>query len=73
VLATLNSFHLIPFPVADFFSTVTRRALLIVIAAVGMNTTLSTISTIVGQAIVLIVSETVFIAAFILTGFHYLR
>lgn len=73
VLATLNSLHLIPAPVAGFFSQVSRWALLIAIAAVGMKTSLSTISTVGGQAIVLIVSETLFIAAFILIGIHYLR
>ncbi len=72
VLATLNSLHLIPAPVADFFSSVSRWALLIAIAAVGMKTSLSTISTVGGQAIVLIVTETVFIAAFIAIGIHYL-
>ncbi len=73
ILAVLNSFHLIPRPVADFFSEVSRWALLIAIAAVGMKTSMSTISSIGGHAIVLIVSQSVFIAAFILIGIHYLR
>ena len=73
VLATLNSLHLIPVVVADFFSELSRWALLIAIAAVGMKTSLSTISTVGGQAIVLIVSETLFIAGFIVIGIHYLR
>ena len=68
-----KALQLIPVPVADFFSEVSRWALLIAIAAVGMKTSLSTISTIGGQAIVLIVAETVFIAAFIVIGIHYLR
>jgi len=46
--------------------------LLVAIAAVGMKTSLRTIFDVGGQAIILIVAETIFIAMFILAGIHYL-
>ncbi len=68
VLAAINSFGLIPQIFQEAMSSMSRWALLISIAAVGMKTSLKTIFDVGGQAIVLIVAETIFIAGFILFG-----
>ncbi len=68
LLATLNSFHLIPVVLADFLSQASRWLLLTAIAAVGMKTHLKQVLDVGGRAIALIVIETVFIAGFILAG-----
>lgn len=68
VFAAANSFGLIPAVVQDAMTGLSRWALLISIAAVGMKTSLKTIFSVGGQAIVLIVAETIFIAGFILAG-----
>ena len=62
VLATLNSLGLIPVRLAEMVSSVSQWALLVAIAAVGMKTSLRSIFDVGGQAIVLIVAETLFIA-----------
>ena len=72
-LATLNSLGLIPEIVASWASDASRWALLISIAAVGMKSSLKRMLDVGGQAIVLIVAETMFIGAFILIGMHYLK
>lgn len=72
ILATLNSVGLIPASVAQFCSDVSRWALLIAIAAVGMKTSLRRILDVGGQAIWLIVIETIFIAVFVLGGVKWL-
>lgn len=72
ILATLNSIGLIPASVAQFCSDVSRWALLIAIAAVGMKTSLRRILDVGGQAIWLIVIETIFIAVFVLGGVKWL-
>ena len=71
-LAALNSFHVIPEAVATYLADLSRWALLVAIAAVGMKTSLRRILDVGGQAIVLIVAETVFLAAFILIGIRYI-
>ncbi len=68
VLAAINSFGLIPTFVQGFLADLSKWALLVSIAAVGMKTSLRTIFDVGGQAIVLIVAQTIFIAAFILYG-----
>ncbi len=68
IFATLNSLGLIPAVVVDAMSSLSRWALLISIAAVGMKTSLKRILDVGGQAIGLIVAETIFIAAFVLIG-----
>ena len=68
VLAAINSFGLIPQILQEALSSMSRWALLISIAAVGMKTSLKTIFDVGGQAILLIVAETIFIAGFILFG-----
>jgi uncharacterized integral membrane protein (TIGR00698 family) len=71
-LATINSIGLIPASLSEFIGNLSRWALLVAIAAVGMKTSLRTVFDVGGQAIVLIMAETVFIAAFILIGIKYL-
>ncbi|SLN65237.1 hypothetical protein PEL8287_03595 [Roseovarius litorisediminis] len=68
VLAAINSFGFIPEFAQSFLADVSKWALLVSIAAVGMKTSLKTIFDVGGQAIVLIVAQTIFIAGFILYG-----
>src|SRR5690625_1030469 len=72
VLAAANSIGLIPEMVSDSLGNISRWALLIAVAAVGMKTSLRTVLGVGGQAIVLIVGETIFLAIFILAGLHWL-
>lgn len=71
-LAVLNSFGLIPESVAHIFSETSRWALLVSIASVGMKTSLRRMLDVGGQAVILIVAETIFLAAFVLAGIVYL-
>ncbi|MEH6360244.1 MAG: putative sulfate exporter family transporter [Amylibacter sp.] len=71
LVAAINSFGLIPQWLQLILGTMSRWALLISIAAVGMKTSLRTILDVGGQAIFLIVAETIFIAGFILYGITY--
>ncbi|MEP2978266.1 MAG: putative sulfate exporter family transporter [Lentilitoribacter sp.] len=73
VLAATNSFGLIPQSLAVFLGEVSRWLLLIAISAVGMKTSLKKILDVGGQAITLIVAETVFIAVLIIVGVMYLH
>ncbi|MEM8840995.1 MAG: putative sulfate exporter family transporter [Pseudomonadota bacterium] len=66
--ATLNSVGAVPMIAADALSGLSRWALLISIAAVGMKTSLARVMDVGGPAVLLIVGETLFIAAFILVG-----
>ncbi|MEO0623740.1 MAG: putative sulfate exporter family transporter [Pseudomonadota bacterium] len=66
--AALNSAGVVPAVVADALGSLSRWALLVAIAAVGMKTSLRRIMDVGGPAVVLIVAETVFIAGFILAG-----
>ncbi len=68
VLAVINSFHLIPAPVTEASSSISRWALLTAIAAVGMKTSLRDIAKVGAPAIALLVLETLFIAGFIALG-----
>lgn len=70
--AALNSIGAVPAVVSSFLGDVSKWALLIAIAAVGMKTSLKTIFDVGGQAIILIVAETIFIGLFILAGIYYL-
>lgn len=72
VFAGFNSFGLIPQPVVEFLSQLSRWLLLTAIAAVGMKTNLKQVLSVGGAAIALIVVETVFIAALILAGIKLL-
>lgn len=68
ILAALNSAGFIPRALIDALSGLSRWALLISIAAVGMKTSLKRILKVGGQAIGMIIAETVFIALFVLLG-----
>ncbi|MEL7115760.1 MAG: putative sulfate exporter family transporter [Pseudomonadota bacterium] len=68
VLATLNSFHLVPSQIQSLLGETSRWLLLTAIAAVGMKTNLKQVVGVGGLAITLICAETVFIAAFVLGG-----
>ncbi|WP_347268339.1 putative sulfate exporter family transporter [Paracoccus sp. (in: a-proteobacteria)] len=72
ILAALNSFGVIPKSVSEVAGQVSRWALLISIAAVGIKTSLKKMLEVGGGAIALIVAETVFLGAFIVTGMHFL-
>lgn len=72
VLATLSSFNLIPEFIKDFLSQASRWLLLTAIAAVGMKTHLKQVLSVGGAAIALLVTETLFIAGFILVGIRLL-
>lgn len=72
VLAALNSFGVLPEMVVSTASDVSRWALLLGIAAVGMKTALKNIFDVGREAVILIVAETLFLAVFILVGMHYL-
>lgn len=73
ILAALNSFGIIPTIVSDYLAEISRWALLVAIAAVGMKTSLKKVLDVGGQAITLIVAETIFIAALILAGIMYFQ
>ena len=62
VLATLNSFGLIPEVLREFAASVSSWALLTAIAAVGMKTRLRSVLQVGGAAVALIVAETLFLA-----------
>ena len=68
VMAAINSFGLIPAFMQSLLADLSKWALLVSIAAVGMKTSLRTIFDVGGQAIILIVAQTIFIASFILYG-----
>jgi uncharacterized integral membrane protein (TIGR00698 family) len=68
IFAAVNSFGLIPPAIQQIMSDLSRWALLVSIAAVGMKTSLKTILEVGGPAILLVVAETLFLAAFILYG-----
>ncbi len=68
IFAAMNSVGLIPATVVNAMSGLSRWALLVSIAAVGMKTSLKRIFDVGGQAIVLIIAETIFIATFVLLG-----
>lgn len=70
--AALNSFGLVPAALSELLSGLSRWALLISIAAVGMKTALRRIPDVGGQAILLIVAETVFIALLVIGGVRFL-
>jgi uncharacterized integral membrane protein (TIGR00698 family) len=68
IMGALNSLGLIPAYVGALLSSVSQWALLTSIAAVGMKTSLKTMFDIGGQAIALIIGETVFIALIVMLG-----
>lgn len=73
ILAALNSFGLIPALIVDLAAQLSRWALLISIAAVGIKTSLKKMLEVGGGAIALIVAETIFLGVFIIAGLHLLH
>lgn len=71
ILAGLNSLGMVPAVLAGFLNELSRWALLIAIAAVGMKTSLREIFNVGGSAIALIVVETIFLAVLILLGLGF--
>ena len=71
-LAALNSLALIPAALAAVLVDVSRWALLMGIAAVGMKTSLKSLRDIGAAAVMLVVAETAFIALFVLAGLRLL-
>lgn len=71
-LAAINSFGLIPAFVSPIINDLSRWALLISIAAVGMKTSIKRMLSVGGGAISLIVAETLFLGVFVLLGLNYL-
>lgn len=71
-LAALNSVGLIPASLADLAGTLSRWALLVAIAAVGIKTSLGRMAEVGGGAIALLIAETVFLGIFIVAGLHFL-
>jgi uncharacterized integral membrane protein (TIGR00698 family) len=72
ILAAINSFGVIPSAVSEAGSVVSRWALLAGIVSVGMKTALRRVLEVGGDAVALIVAETVFIALFIIGGMYLL-
>ncbi|MBJ2153554.1 YeiH family protein [Paracoccus sp. IB05] len=72
ILATLNSLGLVPAMLADWAGALSRWALLIAIAAVGIKTSLMRMMSVGGVAIGLIVAETLFLGVFVVAGIHFL-
>ncbi len=68
VLAAINSLGLIPEAITSLAGDASRWALLIAISAVGMKSSLKRIFDVGGQAITLILAETLFIGVVILAG-----
>ncbi|WPY96363.1 putative sulfate exporter family transporter (plasmid) [Limimaricola variabilis] len=71
-LAGANSAGLVPAAAQAVLGDMSRWALLVSIAAVGMKTSLRTVFEVGGQATLLIVAETLFLALFILAGLAWL-
>lgn len=68
VIATLNSLHLLPETLRDVADVLSRWALLTAIAAVGMKTSIPRILQVGGPAIGLLVTQSLFLAGFVLVG-----
>ncbi|MFB9345463.1 putative sulfate exporter family transporter, partial [Aminobacter aganoensis] len=72
ILAAANSFGFVPEVVSKAGMEASRWALLAGIVAVGMKTSLRRVLDVGGDAVALIVAETIFIGLFILAGIYYL-
>ena len=72
LLAAANSIGLIPAVVADWAGQLSRWALLVSIAAVGIKTSLAKMFEVGGSAIAVIVAETIFLGVFVVAGLHFL-
>jgi len=73
LLATVNSFGLIPTAISDVIGDISRWCLLVSIAAVGLKTSVRQMLTVGGGAISLIIAETLLICAVVLGGVFLLE
>jgi uncharacterized integral membrane protein (TIGR00698 family) len=73
VLVLANSLGLIPLVVQDALTQLSRWALLVAIAAVGIKTSPRAMLSVGGTAIIMVIAETVFLAVLILVGVTLLR
>ncbi len=72
LLAAANSAHLVPAVVIGPIDTLSRAMLVTAVAAVGMKTSLAELKDVGGAAIVIIIAQTVFLAALVLAGLMFL-
>lgn len=72
-LAAMNSAGYVSAGMSDLAGKISRWALLVAISAVGMKTALKTVLEVGGQAIFLIVAETIFLALVVLSGVLWLE
>lgn len=72
-LAALNSFGLVPEVLTNFGNSLSRACLVTAIAAVGMQTALREVARVGWPPVMLMLAETAFIAALVLTGYMWLR
>lgn len=72
VLAAANSLGLIPTLVADAAGALSRWALLVAIAAVGIKTSLKRMVEVGPAAIALLIAETVFLGLLVVGGIHWI-
>lgn len=72
-LVVIGSFGVLPPEVIEFIKSASRWLLVTSIAALGMKTSLRSIASVGGRAIVLIVLETLFLALFVLAVVLWLR
>ncbi|SDD79405.1 conserved hypothetical integral membrane protein [Paracoccus isoporae] len=72
VFAVMNSAGLLPQTLADLAGGLSRWALLIAIAAVGIKTSLARMVEVGAAAIAVMVAETLFLGLFVVTGLHLL-
>lgn len=66
ILAVLNSYHLVPALVVEGAGRVSRVALVIAVAAVGMKTSLEKLRFVGREAIFMLIAQTVFLGCFVL-------
>ena len=72
IIAMVNSVVSIPEYITSFVSELSRWLLLVAVSAVGMKTSLRQIRDVGGQAIILIVSETIILGMIILGAIYFL-
>ncbi|MFN3276286.1 MAG: YeiH family protein [Paracoccus sp. (in: a-proteobacteria)] len=70
VLALINSLGMIPSGVSTIAGNLSRWALLVAIAAVGIKTSLIRMLDVGGGAVVVIIAQTLLLATFIIVGLH---
>jgi uncharacterized integral membrane protein (TIGR00698 family) len=68
LMAALNSAGILPPNIQEHAAELSRSALLVAIAAVGVKSSLRTFAALGGAAMALVVAETVFLAVFIASG-----